>query len=143
MSSNPLIGTWRLHSFHLVDANHVIQDSLGSNPIGYLIYTADGFMSVHMMSSNREQISQEDLREASPQDKAKLVDTYRGYAGTYRIEGNKVIHHVQVGIASNWTGTEMIRYFELNGNRLTLKAAQPLPGKDQIPVLVWEKISLD
>jgi len=138
--TSPLLGTWRLRSFQLIDEKIGIQDALGPNPIGYLVYTAEGTMSVQMMSAKRELIPENDLSEASLQEKANLVDTFRSYAGTYRIEGDKVIHCVQVGLVSNWVGTEMIRNFERDGKILTLRGATSSARIKQDAVLVWEKI---
>ena len=39
MSSNPLIGTWRLLSWENTDANGHTSYPLGEDAVGYIIYT--------------------------------------------------------------------------------------------------------
>lgn len=140
MASNPLLGTWKLHSFKIVDAGGIAFDALGRDPIGYLIYTRDGHVAVQMMSANRKSIARKDLRDIRVRDKARLVDTYRSYAGTYRIEKNKVLHKVKVGLVPNWLEMKLLRTFEKKGKILTLTGPTTVHGKHQVAVLVWEKI---
>ena len=42
------------------------------------------------------------------------------YAGTYTVEADKVIHHVDISWNEARTGTDQIRFFELDGNILTI-----------------------
>jgi hypothetical protein len=58
---------------------------------------------------------------------AERADIYKGiigaYAGTYRIEGNKVTHHVLTAWQPDWIGSHEIRYFEISDKNLTIKTA--------------------
>jgi hypothetical protein len=76
-------------------------------------------------------------------EKAALFDTLVGYAGTYRVEGDKLILTNDV----NWVesvGTPYAETFELSGNRLA-KTLGPRPWprdpyKKFIRREVWEKV---
>lgn len=53
MAKKPLIGVWRLVSLELRGADGQVQYPYGSDPVGYLIYDEDGYMSVAVMATNR------------------------------------------------------------------------------------------
>jgi hypothetical protein len=57
------------------------------------------------------------------EERVKLHQTMTAYAGTYSVEGEKVIHHVDISWNEAWTGTDQIRFYKLEGNTLTIKAA--------------------
>jgi hypothetical protein len=65
------------------------------------------------------------------------------YAGTYSVEAGKVIHHVDISWNEVWTGTDQTRFFEVNGNTLTLttRIADPAGGTEAHYVVVWEKVA--
>ena len=60
----------------------------------------------------------------------------------YTTEGNKVVHHVDISWNESWTGTDLIRFFKLEGNTLTIKTApmkNPITGIESTSVVVWER----
>ena len=65
------------------------------------------------------------------------------YAGTYTLQADKVIHHVDISWNEAWTGTDQVRFFKLDGNILTITTApnkSPMDGREGQTVLVWEKV---
>jgi hypothetical protein len=50
---------------------------------------------------------------------AKRGDDRRSYAGTYTVQGDKVIHHLDASWDQTLTGTDQVRFFKLDGNILT------------------------
>jgi hypothetical protein len=65
------------------------------------------------------------------------------YAGTYTIKGNQVIHHADASWNESWTGTDQVRDYKFDGERLTLATApspDPFSGKMSVRTLSWEKI---
>lgn len=44
------------------------------------------------------------------------------YAGTYEIDGNSVVHYVDISLFPNWIGGEQRRIARLDGDRLALLA---------------------
>ena len=45
------------------------------------------------------------------------------YSGKYRTEGNKIVIKVDIAADESWNGTEQVRYFILEGDRLHIEAA--------------------
>ena len=57
MSKQLLVGSWKLISLESRDANGSISYPWGKDALGYLMYNADGYMSVTVMSSKRPNFS--------------------------------------------------------------------------------------
>jgi uncharacterized membrane protein len=65
------------------------------------------------------------------------------YAGTYVMEGEKAVHHVDVSWNDAWTGTNQVRFYKLEGNTRTIAAApnnSPIDGREGRGIFVWEKV---
>jgi hypothetical protein len=66
------------------------------------------------------------------------------YAGTYTMDAEKVIHHVDISWNQIWTGTDQVRFYKLEGNILTTTSApnrNPVDGREGRSILVWEKVT--
>jgi len=113
---------------------------------GMIMYDGAGHMSVHIVRPDRPPFP-DGRAKATDQEKAAAFDTYTAYYGTYTFEpGNGiVIHHLEGSLSPGQIGQDNIRYFELQGNRLTLSIANDGKGgrlerKDAKTHLIWEKI---
>ena len=138
---NLLNGTWKLKSqvWTLTATGEKI-NQMGEHPNGYLSYSADGRMYAIITAENRVK---PDAANPTDEQRVKLHKTMIAYAGTYAVEADKVIHHVDISWNEARTGTDQIRFFELDGNILTIttppfKSAQD--GREGRSVLVWEKV---
>ena len=140
VNGNPLLGTWKLKSYVVTAATGARSTPYGENPTGYLSYSADGRMQVIGAASSR-------MMQAGPNplenERVALHDTMFAYAGTYSVEGDKVIHHVDISWNEAWTGTDQIRLFEVNGNFLTLTThfTDPASDTEALYAVVWEKVT--
>lgn len=134
-----LIGAWRAVSWHEKDAEGNFVFPMGEEAKGQLIYTAEGRMSAHLVSANMTRFAKADWRTATAEERARAWLEYFGYYGSFSIDEEKkaVIHHVEGGSFPNMVGTEQVRYFRFEGERLTLNADTAW-GKVQV---VWERIS--
>ncbi len=135
--TNPLVGTWRLVSWQVMQSDGTVSRAFGPEAVGYLIYSADGYMSAQIMDSDRQQsdpsFPQEDATSQTlPEaDRARAYDTYLAYSGPYTVSGHTVIHHVSAGLTPGWTGSEQVRTFRFEGDHLILGAGRH--------VLTWER----
>jgi hypothetical protein len=139
--ANPVLGTWKLKSFvRELAATGEKYNQMGEHPNGYISYSADGRMFAMATSDNRLK-----PLEASPTDeqRVKLHQTMFAYAGTYTVEGDKVTHNVDISWNEAWTGTDVVRFYKLDGNTLTITTAlskSGMDGREGRTVLVWEKV---
>ena len=142
MTTNPLIGTWRLISWETrsVDSQK-ISYPLGKDAVGYIMYNEGGYMFVAIMRPNRVRFAAGDLLGGSTEEKVQAANTYVSYCGRYEINGDTVIHHVDLSLFPNWVGVEQERLVELRGNRLTLSTRPILLGGVQRTAhLIWERV---
>jgi hypothetical protein len=142
MTTNPLIGTWRLISWEnrSVDGQK-ISYPLGKDAVGYIMYNEDGYMFVAIMRPNRVRFAAGDLLGGSAEEKAQAANTYVSYCGRYEFNGDTVIHHVDLSLFPNWVGVEQERLVELRGDRLTLSTrAILLGGVQRTAHLIWERV---
>ena len=80
MTHDPFVGTWRLLSYEIRRADGEIKYPWGQEPVGLLIYSGDGYMSVAMMSASRTRFVDKDVKKGSNEEKAAAVDTYVSYS---------------------------------------------------------------
>ncbi|MBF2017193.1 MAG: lipocalin-like domain-containing protein [Rivularia sp. T60_A2020_040] len=146
--NNPLLGTWKLISITAIFPDGKIdKEAFGINPIGYITYTPEGKIMVIFSKSERPLLSG---NSASPLTAAihsvpiaelsQAFSTFNSYAGSYTLDGNTVIHHVEIASIPNRVGKSLTRTFRLNENRITLTT--PPSKSDDTPKfeLVWERI---
>jgi hypothetical protein len=147
--NNPLLGTWKLISAIATLADGTVEpDVYGSNPTGYLTHTSEGQMMVILSRSDRLPFSEEirsplseDMYSVPIKERAQAFATFSAYAGTYRLNGNTVTHHLEVASIPNRVGTDLVRTFTLDGNRVTLKTLPTMSnGVLKVFELIWERV---
>jgi len=93
--SNPFIGTWKLMSWEFTQPDGTIQYLYGKDVVGYLMYTADGYMSAQIMDPDRQQsdpnfpLETAEAQTLPDSDRARAYGTYVAYCGTYTVRGIK------------------------------------------------------
>lgn len=141
MAENLFVGTWKLISYEVRAADEKVTHPWGEHPEGRLMYSGDGHVSVAMMAPDRPRFESRELKFGTPEEKIAAVDRYISYAGRYEIQGNKVVHHVEVCLFPNWVGRDQKRNFKFEGNRLYLSTdPDPRDGKRKTGYLIWERL---
>jgi lipocalin-like protein len=136
-----LEGAWRLVSWENRAADGQVTYPMGTDALGYLLYTADGRFSVTISRAGRAGFAAGDLLAGTTGEKARAVEGFVAYAGRYSFFGERVIHHVELSLFPNWVGGDQERWVELAGDQLILSASPLLlAGKQQVPRLVWERV---
>ncbi|MEV0056813.1 lipocalin-like domain-containing protein [Saccharopolyspora shandongensis] len=134
-----LVGTWRLESYQELDsAGEIVDEPFGHAPVGKLVYTGDGHMSVILMRAEQAALRVPFPRYATIEQKTSTVDGCLGYSGTYRIEDKVIVHHVEVSSFPDWVGLEQRRVMELDHGKLVLRSTPYVwCGEVRTPVLTW------
>ena len=136
-----LVGTWKLNSFELRLKDGSIVYPWGKAVMGQVIYGADGYMSGCLMQSNRSNVEVPDIMAGTPPEFEAAMKSYIGYAGTYSLQDNRVTHHATVSLFPNWTGTDIDRFFAIEGDLLTLSTTPAIfGGVIATAVSIWEKL---
>lgn len=139
--TDPFVGTWKLVSWEVTQPDGTVHHLYGKDVVGYLIYTADGYMSAEIMDPDRRQSDPDFRLEAAgaqslpDPDRARAYSTYLSYCGTYTVEEHTVTHHVKAGLIPSWTGSDQPRPFTFDRGRLIIGA-----GRHK---LTWERAVKD
>jgi Lipocalin-like domain len=134
-----LIGAWRLKSFVRVVADGQRYNQLGEHPDGYLIYSSDGRMSVLMVDGDRPAPQHTPPTVA---ERAALHETMLAYAGTYRVDGDRIVHHIELAWDQTRLDSDQVRFFSFEDDRLLLRTLVnrgPIDGKEGFGLLTFER----
>lgn len=145
MSSNmapKLVGAWNLVSLYAQDPSGQTGYPFGRNAQGRLIYEPNGRMAVQLMNPNRPRFASSDLLLTSEAEVRAAFDGYAAYYGSYSVDQGEriIVHHVEAAHIPNWVGTDQVRHFEFQGNRLILKGPLVRGGVQEEVSLVWERL---
>jgi Lipocalin-like domain len=133
-TSHPLVGTWKLVSFHVeTEGSSEQQLWWDENPVGFAIFTNDGRMLALLTAGDRTPSATAD----------QLIRSMSAYSGRYRVEGNRLSTIVDSAWLPAWVGTERPRTFKRDGDTLLLMTdfqEYPMfPGRRTRGVLMWRK----
>jgi Lipocalin-like domain len=133
-----LVGAWRLLSLRNVRPDGGIDYPLGPDAIGQIMYTASGRMSAQLMRPGQPRFQASSPRGATEAEIVTAYHNFASYYGSFRIdaEAGAVIHEVEGSSFPNMIGTDQVRYYRIEGDRLDLEADSP-PGRSYV---AWQKI---
>ena len=141
MTADSLVGTWRLVSFQVQDAEGVIAYPFGRDAEGFITYTDDGRMAVHFGAANRAHLAEPDWLAGADADIAAAARDYFAYCGAYEVHDDMVVHRVESSLIPNWIGGEQMRRVALNGDTVTLSTPPTsVGGRQQVATLVWQRV---
>ncbi len=132
MKKIDLIGIWKLIYFKMfLQTSKVVIYPYGENPIGYLLYSQDDYMSVHIMRSNRNPCGSSNYSNISHHEKIEIAENYGGYFGKYDICNDAVVHYPEVSSFPNFVHVPLTRQFQLQGDELILEYLSPEDEYDE------------
>ena len=138
-SEKQLLGWWKLESFYSeFRATGEKKIAFGEKPNGYSIVTLDKRMTVIITAEQRKK----------PETDDECVASFRSmiaYSGVYRVEDDRFITSVDIAWNEAWTGTEQVRLFKVEGDKLTMTTVwMPDPNTPGNPefrgVLIWNRV---
>jgi hypothetical protein len=132
-----LAGAWKLISAVMEDVDTAERKHLwGEHPNGYIVLTPAGRWIVIQTAEGR-------TAPKVDEERSTAFRTMLAYSGKFRVEGNKVIIKVDIAWDESWTGTEQVRHYHTDGDKLYIEAApQPYAafgGKVMRGILVWTR----
>jgi len=137
-----VVGAWRFVTSvsRTEDGNVSRQSRPGAT--GYIIYTDDGHMAFLNMRSTRPGFESGSQEGGTPDEKIAAFDNFVANCGTYEVEGNTVVHHVEAASVPNIVGTDLVRTFTLSGDELrvtTPLGLSPVTGTKHTTTLVFQR----
>jgi hypothetical protein len=141
ISKEDLTGAWKLESWTIGYADSdEFTHPYGEEPLGMLVYTADGWMSASICLPERASLPTGiSFRKLPDSLKAEAFSSYFHYAGRYRVVEGDVIHYVVQSLNPNFPGSEQLRHAELDGQTLVLSGKDEAGGVTRFHSLVWHR----
>ncbi len=131
------VGTWRLLEYSFLHDDGVVEKPWGTEVRGYLLYSAEGYMSGNLSPARRKRGVIERITDQRP----RRIRGYIAYTGRYTVEGDTVTHHVEASLFPNWVDRPEVRYFTFEDDRLTLRTGPLKSGRHTLVAqLVWERV---
>jgi len=156
VSKDALVGTWKLIEATEVDTEQKISYPYGKNPVGYIIFTQEGYISLSVMIGNRLKLglSLEEIQSRGKVATLKLItnifkyikaivryfqagNKYAAYISKYEIRDNKVIESIEVSIIPDLIGLVLERTFEISEDKLVITTSYT---KKTISA-TWQRVS--
>ena len=128
-----IVGSWRLVAFEDVENGKTVRH-YGDKPLGLFVYTPDGHVSIQIANPanpacvapgrklGRDGKPNTALPVCNPDEMRALLDGYVAYWGTYTVDAaaGVVVHHVKSDVSGGYAGTDQVRPFRLDGDRLVI-----------------------
>ncbi|MBM3882834.1 MAG: hypothetical protein FJ387_24445 [Verrucomicrobia bacterium] len=131
------VGTWKLVSFENRTAEGEVTFPFGEDATGCLIYTAAGRMSVMLSKAGRAPFGTPDPMAVEVEEKAAAFESCIAYAGTYEVGEGRIIHRLEQCTLPNWIGSEQMRFYRFEGDRLILETPPtPTTGRETVSRLI-------
>jgi hypothetical protein len=141
--SPSVVGTWKLVSYDTQTPDGSKSFPLGEEVAGMAIYLPNGRVSIQFMKRDRPLFKSGDAWRGTLDEERAAFEGFFGYAGRYTIDAARsvVTHHLEIASAPNYVGTDLVRTFSMQGNRLTLRTPQrQLAGQTSASTLIWERV---
>jgi Lipocalin-like domain len=102
-----LVGAWQFVSCVETDAETgEIFLPMGPHPLGFILYTPDGYMSAQLSGTDRANFARDDMYGGTPEEYVAAGISYLAYSGPYRVdEASRTVEHgMDVSLFPNWQG---------------------------------------
>jgi hypothetical protein len=141
------VGTWKLVSFEEPSAPGS-KPADSPFPSGYIMYDSTGHMAVQITRrQDRPKFVGKRTDQGTPEEIKAAFVGYGAYYGTYEVKEKEklIIHHLEGALFPNEIGTDNIRYYEFEADKVRLIIPVIVDGKVQpksrnARQLVWEKV---
>ena len=135
-TAKQLAGSWKLNSWTIQIIGGEVTEPFGPNPKGRAAFTPDEYVAFIIVAANRKPA-------ANDADSAALLKTLMAYTGKFTIDGDKFTTKVDMSWNELLTGQDQVRFFKLEGDKLTIRTAEQAsavyPGKRVVGTLTWER----
>jgi hypothetical protein len=143
MTIAPFTGAWKLISSEMRSSSGEVQYPLGEDCAGRLIVDSAGNFTAQLMRPDRPEFASGDVVRGTDEE---IRAAYQGFVAFWAKievdeEKKEMTYVVEGSLFPNWIGHRNLRYYEFEGNRLTLRTPAFLMAEQEVTgVLVWERI---
>jgi len=133
------VGTWRLVDYSLIHDDGVVEKPWGTDVRGYLLYSAEGYMSGNLGPARRRRGV---IERITPAARPRRNRRYIAYTGRFTVQADTVTHHVEASLFPLWVGRDEVRYYCFDGDKLTLRTGPLKSGHHTLVAqLTWQRVA--
>ena len=140
--TSKIIGTWRLVSCIARTTDGQVSYPFGKNAQGRAHLEPNRF-AFQVLNPDRPKFPSVDPRSASDAEMREAFGGYLAYYGSLSIhsENGTIVNRVEAASIPNLVGTDQVRYYRFEDNRLVLRTPLMLRGGvESVNTLVWEPL---
>ena len=137
-----ILGSWSLvRTYETLDGVETGLEPVGAGAYGYIIYTPDNRVSVLIAYGGRTLMSK-GLYDSTDAETADSARKFTAYGGTFDIDGDIIVHHLDICLYENHRGTDYVRHATRAGDRLTLSMPSAVTERGVVQwSLEWKRHS--
>jgi len=138
-----IIGTWRLVSCIARTADGQISYPFGENAEGRA-HLEPGRFAFQVLNPDRPRFPSVDPHSASDDEMRQAFEGYLAYYGSLSIhsKNSTIVNRVDASTIPNWVGTDQVRYYRFEDDRLVLRTPPMLRGGvESTNTIVWERLT--
>jgi hypothetical protein len=143
LRTTDLVGTWRLATWVGAADDGSIKEPFGSAPLGYVMYTVDGHMITTISQPDRAATGG-DVPSGATEPSSAAASTFMAYSGPFRVDGDDVVHTLELSLLPDWIGTDQRRHVDLSddGQTLILSTDPMVAGNQHLSHrLTWHRVA--
>ena len=127
-----LIGAWRSGGSDLLHPDGTVSHVMHPRP-GRIMYTACGHMCV--VSGFADGVPNQEPAQLTDAQKAAAAEACVAYSGRWELDGEQLLHTIDVAIFPAWIGSTRVRFPSIEGNRMTYRTLPDAAGNT--PRIYW------
>lgn len=145
LTAHELVGRWDIVSWaqEYDDGRTVLP--MGEHLVGFIRYTADGDMVAMISTADRPRFTTGGQWDAEDTEMAAAYRSMLAYAGRYELDGDVVVHHVEISAYPGWIGSAQRRRLVVGDDGTIALEARLEDGTPEARTarLVWRRHASD
>jgi lipocalin-like protein len=137
-TAKDLVGTWQLVSNVLTQDGKKI-DQFGPDPHGVLYFASNGRYVLSIVRDGLPKFAGNGRMNGTDAENKAIVQGSISHFGTYSVDGDKIVFHVEHATFPNWDGGTQARPFKLSGDDMSFFVAAASAGGGSSEV-VWKRM---
>ena len=125
-TAKDLVGSWEIVSLDSEAKDGAKVPGYGEHPQGMVMFGPDGRFIIYIGRRDLPKFASNSMMHGTPEEYKAIGQGSVADYGTYKMEGNVLIDHVEGGSFPNWNGTDqrrtVVRY---TGDEMTWKLDAP------------------
>jgi hypothetical protein len=137
-----LIGAWKILSGEVKQLDGTIHYPFGKNPIGFLNYSENQYMSAEIMAADRPLFANPDMCGGTPSENNIGLKTYFSYFCSYVIKDGIIYYDVLACTIPNWVGEKTQSNVTIEGDIMYLTSSPHLiNGIESRTSFSWKRLA--